>query len=168
MKETGSLFCGHQWSYFPVWGRDKKNTAGQKALAWININKSSSLFLLAPRSWKHWVVGRFISRKRARRLALAHIVSMTAIYFAGGRQQVCVIEWRLIDKNNRERCFSIWNWAVEMRHTLALPPGRSEYQWQWVWAVGTNSTLQWSAPSSLYPLCIPSHSPFSTVAQMTF
>lgn len=77
---------------------------------YISLGKhqqSSRLFLLDPYAWKQWVEGHFISRKRAR--LSVHIVSMMAIYFARVAGQVCIIEWRLIDKNNRKRYFSILN-----------------------------------------------------------
>lgn len=86
-KEAGSLFFLHECSYFV--GESDKITAGQNTLAWVNINRSSSLFLLDPCAWKQWVVGHFISRKRVR--LPVHIVSMMAIYFAGsGTTSMCV------------------------------------------------------------------------------
>lgn len=161
MKETGSLFCGHQWSYF-LSERGIKKTAGQKALVWININKSSSLFLWDPCSWKQWLVGHFYFPEASVAASAYCFHDCNLFFFVPGEQQVCVIEWRLIDKNNRERCFSIWNCCVEMRH--APPTGRCEYQSLWVWPIGTNGALQWSAPSSpslrSLAFCILSHSPF--------
>lgn len=82
-------------------------TAGQNTLVWVNINRSSSLFLLDPCAWKQWVVGHFISRKQA--CLPVHIVSMTAIYFATVARQVYVMPWRLLDKNNRKYYFLILN-----------------------------------------------------------
>lgn len=98
-SEAACLFFLHECSYFV--GESDKITAGQNTLAWVNINRSSSLFLLDPCAWKQWVVGHFISRKRVR--LPVHIVSMMAIYFAGsGTTPVCVVEWGLIDKNSRK------------------------------------------------------------------
>lgn len=105
IKGEGSLFFLHECSYFTL-QTDTKNSRPE----YISLGKhqqSSRLFLLDPYAWKQWVEGHFISRKRAR--LSVHIVSMMAIYFARVAGQVCIIEWRLIDKNNRKRYFSILN-----------------------------------------------------------
>lgn len=121
IKEEGSLFFLHECSYFTL-QTDKKKTAGQNTLAWVNINKAAASFLLDPYAWKQWVEGHFISRKRAR--LSVHIVSMMAIYFARVAGQVCIIEWMLIDKNNRKDTFQF---LMLLRDALAVLPGCTEY-----------------------------------------
>lgn len=120
IKEEGSLFFLHECSYFTL-QTDKKNSRPE----YISLGKhqqSSSLFLLDPYAWKQWVEGHFISRKRAR--LSVHIVSMMAIYFARVAGQVCIIEWRLIDKNNRKDTFQF---LMLLRDALAVLPGCTEY-----------------------------------------
>lgn len=43
IKEEGSLFFLHECSYFTL-QTDKKKTAGQNTLAWVNINKAAASF----------------------------------------------------------------------------------------------------------------------------
>lgn len=156
-------------------GGSDKITAGQNTLAWVNINRSSSLFLLDPCAWKQWVVGHFISRKRAR--LPVNIVSTTAIYFAGVARQVCAMEWRLIDKNSRKDTFQF---LMFLRNAAALAGAAVWPQWIPM-AVGvgrgTSSAVYWNiltrlsffSPLSLSVFFLYSlHLSSSTPTQMTF
>lgn len=155
--EAGSLF----FFYMNVHILEAiKKTAGQNTLAWVNINRSSSLFLLDPCAWKQWVLGHFISRKRARQPV--NIVSMTTIYFAGVARQACVVEWRLIDKNSRKDTFQF----LMFLRDAALTGTAARPQWIPI-ALGVGrGALQWNLPAPLSlcfllspVLCIPPDSP---------
>lgn len=143
-------------------------TAGQNTLVWVNINRSSSLFLLDPCAWKQWVVEHFISRKQVR--LPVHIVSIIAIYFSGVPRQVYVIEWGLIGKNNRKDTFQFLMFLRNAPHTgsavwpqwipIALGVGQGDVQCSAVksshqpFSLASLSLVFCILPSSPSPLCL--------------